>query len=246
MAQNFEPLTPSPRCKNGVKSMRILIVEDDREINKLLSDYLQNEGFETVKTHNGAEAELIMKNEKFDIVLMDLMLPEIPGEKLIAKLRETSDTPVIVVSAKSEIETRLEMLRIGADDYIVKPFNLDEVLVRIQVVLRRMNKDVKRNITRFENHGLVLLKEEKRVEYEGKEIVLTAKELKILELLMTNPNKTFTKAGLYESVWNDEYYYEDNIINVHVSNLRNKLKKITGRDYIETVWGIGYRLNNSQ
>lgn len=226
--------------------MRVLIVEDDREISKLLRDFLHNEGYEVIHTYNGAEAALIMKNEKFDIILMDLMLPEVSGEKLIEKFRESSDTPVIVVSAKSEIETRLETLKIGADDYIIKPFNLDEVLVRIQVVLRRMNKEVKKNVTKYENHGLIFFAEENRVEYEGKELVLTAKELKILELFMTNPNKTFTKAGLYESVWDDVYYYEDNIINVHVSNLRNKLKKITGRDYIETVWGIGYRLNNSK
>ena len=226
--------------------MKVLIVEDDREISKLLRDFLHNEGFETVQTFNGAEAELIMKNEKFDIILMDLMLPEVSGEKLIEKFREVSDTPIIVVSAKSEVETRLETLKIGADDYIIKPFNLDEVLVRIQVVLRRMNKEVKKNVTKYENRGLIYFAEENRVEYEGKELVLTAKELKILELFMTNPNKTFTKAGLYESVWDDVYYYEDNIINVHVSNLRNKLKKITGRDYIETVWGIGYRLNNSK
>lgn len=226
--------------------MKVLIVEDDREISKLLRDFLHNEGFETVQTFNGAEAELIMKNDKFDIILMDLMLPEVSGEKLIEKFREVSDTPIIVVSAKSEVETRLETLKIGADDYIIKPFNLDEVLVRIQVVLRRMNKEVKKNVTKYENRGLIYFAEENRVEYEGKELVLTAKELKILELFMTNPNKTFTKAGLYESVWDDVYYYEDNIINVHVSNLRNKLKKITGRDYIETVWGIGYRLNNSK
>lgn len=226
--------------------MKVLIVEDDREISKLLYGFLQSEGFETVRSFNGAEAELIMQNQKFDIVLMDLMLPEIPGETLIAKLREISDTPVIVISAKSEIETRLEALRIGADDYIVKPFNLDEVLVRIQVLLRRVNKEIQRNLNRYEDHGLVFIKSENRVEFDGKEIVLTAKELKILELLITNPNKTFTKAGLYESVWEDVYYYEDNIINVHVSNLRSKLKKITGRDYIETVWGIGYRLNKAE
>lgn len=226
--------------------MRVLIVEDDREISKLLRDFLHNESYEVIQTYNGAEAALIMKNEKFDIILMDLMLPEVSGEKLIEKFREVSDTPIIVVSAKSEVETRLETLKIGADDYIIKPFNLDEVLVRIQVVLRRMNKEVKKNATKYENHGLIFFADENRVEYEGKELVLTAKELKILELFMKNPNKTFTKAGLYESVWDDVYYYEDNIINVHVSNLRNKLKKITGRDYIETVWGIGYRLNNSK
>lgn len=225
--------------------MKVLIVEDDVEISRLLGNFLINEGYEIMQSFTGMEADIALRNETFDIVLMDLMLPEIPGEHLIRRIRETSDVPVIVVSAKSEVETRLEALRIGADDYIVKPFNLDEVLVRIQVVMRRANKEVTKAKVKYECRGLVFYADENRVEFEGQPISLTAKELKITELLLTNPGKTFTKAGLYESVWDDVYYYEDNIINVHVSNLRNKLKKITGRDYIETVWGIGYRLKNA-
>ncbi|MBR1598665.1 MAG: response regulator transcription factor [Lachnospiraceae bacterium] len=182
------------------------------------------------------------------------------------------------------METRLEVLRVGADDYIIKPFDLDEVLVRIEVVLRRTGapgagdngvpagvskgmisgntKDYNglagsiqgaasgggsgNNLTAVKitsaDGKLVIYVDENRAAYEDRNLTLTAKELALLQLFLQYPTKTFTKVNLYETVWNDTYYYEDNTINVHMSNLRSKLKKQTGNDYIETVWGIGYRL----
>ena len=253
-------------------SLRILIVEDDREIRKLLSDYLTENGYEVISVGDGSAASKIMKEQVFSIVLMDLMLPYRSGDELIKELREYSNTPVIVLSAKSMTETRLEVLRVGADDYIIKPFELDEVLVRIEVVLRRSHGtavgltnsnstgvdsgkgvDTKpgdgtglSNLTGIKisssDGRLVCYPEENRVVYDGNNLTLTAKEMALLELFLGYPEKTFTKANLYEAVWNDVYYYEDNTINVHISNLRSKLKKQTGKDYIETVWGIGYRL----
>ena len=136
----------------------------------------------------------------------------------------------------------------GADDFILKPFDLDEVLVRIEVVLRRSNQPETEYSGQEKSEQMLtcgelcLYPEQHRVTYRGENLALTSKELKLLELLMKEPDKTFTKANLYESVWNDVYYYEDNTINVHLSNLRSKLKKATGQEYIETVWGIGYRL----
>jgi DNA-binding response OmpR family regulator len=229
---------------------RILIVEDDREINKLLADFLQENGFETISAFDGMEASVKMKAQDYQLVLMDLMLPYKDGKHLIEELRAYSNCPVVVLSAKSMMETKLEVLRIGADDYIMKPFDLNEVLVRVEVVLRRSGTgDVRENgketdvlrcgdlqLNKAENHAL----------YHEKNIPLTAKELKLLQLFLEYPQKTFTKANLYETVWHDTYYYEDNTINVHVSNLRGKLKKATGNDYIETVWGIGYRLRETQ
>ncbi len=224
-------------------SNRILIVEDDPQISELLSGFLQQNGCETITAADGDTASLLLKKQNYDIVLMDLMLPKRSGEELIRELRRYSEAPVIVISARSMLETRLEMLRIGADDYILKPFDLNEVLVRIQVVLRRSgtaSSDV------ISCGGLTLNSADKCVAYNGDAIALTAKELMLLQLFMEHPKKVYSKANLYESVWNDTYYYEDNTVNVHVSNLRSKLKKASGRDFIETVWGIGYRLREEQ
>ena len=221
---------------------KILIVEDDKEISRLLCDFLEQNSFEAATALDGNAASIAMRKGGFDLILMDLMLPYKDGEQLIKELRGYSDTPVIVLSAKSMIETRLEVLRLGADDYILKPFDLNEVLVRIEVVLRRSRgaDDKKSDVLSWGE--LTFSTEENSVMFREKSIALTAKELQLLRLFMENPKKTFTKANLYESVWNDVYYYEDNTINVHVSNLRGKLKKATGNDCIETVWGIGYRL----
>ncbi len=221
---------------------RILIVEDDREINKLLADFLQKNGYETDSAEDGGKASLLLRKQDFDLVLMDLMLPYKSGEHLIKEFREYSQIPVIVLSAKSMLETRLEVLRLGADDYILKPFDLNEVQVRIEVVLRRSGAGTSSAGGMLSCGDLCFNTEKNSVTYRGKPIALTAKELMLLKLFMEHPQKVYTKANLYESVWNDTYYYEDNTINVHVSNLRSKLKKATENDYIETVWGIGYRL----
>lgn len=221
---------------------RILIVEDDHEINKLLADFLQKSGYETESAEDGSKAALLLRKQDFDLVLMDLMLPYKSGEHLIKEFREYSQIPVIVLSAKSMMETRLEVLRLGADDYILKPFDLNEVQVRIEVVLRRSGASVSASTGILSCGDLCFNAQENTVTYQSKSIALTSKELMLLKLFMEYPKKVYTKANLYESVWNDTYYYEDNTINVHVSNLRSKLKKATGNDYIETVWGIGYRL----
>ncbi len=220
---------------------RILVVEDDKEINKMLSSFLEEQGYEVISVFDGREASRKLK-EEYDLILMDLMLPFKPGEILVRELREFSKVPVIVLSAKSMMETRLEVLRMGADDYILKPFDLNEVLVRMEVVLRRTMPEEEEKSKIYQCKDLVLYPDENRVVFRDKNISLTQKEWLLLKLLMENPKKTFSKANLYETVWQDVYYYEDNTINVHMSNLRSKLKKETGQEYIETVWGIGYRL----
>lgn len=225
----------------------VLIVEDHRDISDMLSAFLTEQGYEVSCAYDGREASALLKSRDYTIVLMDLMLPYKSGEVLIGELRKRNNTPVICLSAKSGKDTRLETLRMGADDYILKPFDLDEVLVRIEVVLRRSGAlkyqtDAGTKAQMLSCGGLCLYVSEHRVEYEGKNIALTAKEMQLLKLFLEYPTKTYTKANLYESVWQDVYYYEDNTINVHVSNLRSKLKKATGREFIETVWGIGYRL----
>lgn len=219
---------------------QLLIVEDDEEIASILKSYLEEKGYQTFHAADGNSASAMMKSRTFSLILMDMMLPYKSGGELIAELREYSDTPVIVISAKSEMETRLEVLRIGADDYILKPFNLDEVLVRIEVVIRRSGTVCKKDVLSY--GGIELDLSENIAVCCGKELTLTAKELSLLKLFLEHPKKVFTKANLYESVWQDTYFYEDNTVNVHISNLRSKLKKASGRDHIETVWGIGYRM----
>lgn len=219
---------------------RIAVIEDDREISNILTKILTENGYEAKTAYDGSSALKMLKTDSFDLILMDLMLPYMNGETLIYELRKISDTPVIVISAKSMMETKLEVLRLGADDYIIKPFDINEVIVRVEVVLRRVQANIGGVI--LSSGKLSLNTAEKRAEYDGKPISFTAKEISLLELFLKNPKKTYTKAELYETVWNDVYYYEDNTINVHVSNLRSKLKKASGHDHIETVWGIGYKL----
>ncbi len=236
---------------------KVLIVEDDREIRKLLKDYLTDYEYEVTEAKEGNEASRLIASECYDVILMDMMLPYRSGDILIRELRSRADdlkaarTPVIVISAKSGSETRIETIRIGADDYIIKPFDLGEVLVRIEAVLRRSadgeytgaSGSTDSDSGKVIRYGEIEYSEvDNTVTYKETPIKLTAKEMQLLAIMLKNPKKTFTKANLYESVWNDTYIYEDNTINVHMSNLRSKLKKATGLEYIETVWGIGYKL----
>lgn len=218
----------------------VLIVEDEIEISRILQELLTKNGCTVTCAYDGISASELIAKSGFDMILMDLMLPKRSGEELIRELRNRSDAPVIVISAKTMLETRLEVLRLGADDYILKPFDLNEVLVRMEVVLRRSGR-LKADKAVLEYGGLSLYTEENRVLCGDTALNLTAKEFMLLRLFMEHPKKVYTKANLYESVWNEEYIYEDNTINVHVSNLRSKLKKACGHDLIETVWGIGYK-----
>lgn len=221
---------------------KVLVVEDEREISRILEEFLERNDYSVTVASDGLTASQIMEKEQFDMILMDLMLPGKSGEELIRELRKFSDSPLIVISAKSALEARIEALRIGADDFILKPFELSEVLVRMEVVLRRAGKFAGTSTGDLSYKGLVYVTSENRVLYNGKAVSLTAKELMMLRLFLKYPKKVFTKANLYESVWNEDYVFEDNTINVHVSNLRSKLKKASGEDFIETVWGIGYKL----
>ncbi len=224
---------------------KILIVEDDKEITRLLCDYLQSQGYSVVTAENGLSALTILHDEQtIDLVCLDLMLPFQSGDVVLTKLREFSDIPVIILSAKDTVQTKIDVIRMGADDYITKPFDLDEVAVRIEAVLRRIDKQEKGDgKEKLQYKELQMDCNAKTVTVKGNLLVLTSKEYGILELMLRNPTKLFSKANLFESVWNEPYFNEDSTLKVHISNLRNKIKQYAQEEeYIETVWRMGYRL----
>ena len=225
----------------------ILIVEDDYDINHMLSDLLGGQGYRTASAFSGTEALLYIEKEAPSAVILDLMLPGMTGEELLSRIKKLNTAiSVIVSSAKDDVRTRVELLRAGADDYVVKPFDTDELLARLEAVLRR-NGQGKQGAGggkgRLTYKDIVMEPEDFSVTVSGQEITLTRREYLILELLVRNPGKVFTKNNIYESVWNEEYLGEDNAVNVHISNIRQKLAKINSAEtYIQTVWGIGFKM----
>ena len=224
----------------------VLIVEDDNEINQMLTELLRSRGYVTESAYSGTEALLRLEKETPRAVILDLMLPGMSGEELLGKIKALQPgISVIVTSAKDAVNTRVELLRAGADDYIVKPFDTEELLARLEAVLRRngTDSDSERTGKKLVFRDVIMDTEEHRVTVAGQEITLTRREYLILELLMSNPQKVFTKNKIYESVWNEEFVGEDNAVNVHISNIRQKLSKANGGEvYIQTVWGIGFKM----
>ncbi len=221
----------------------ILIVEDDNDISQMLRELLQQEGYATQQAYSGTEALFYLEKECPKAVILDLMLPGISGEELLSKVKASyPQTAIIVASAKEELQTRISLLRAGADDYITKPFDTDELLARLEAVLRRSAKErTAEKVLQYKD--IIMSPEEARVTVAGVEIKLTRREFLILKLLMENPGKVFTKSNIYESVWNEEFLGEDNAVNVHISNLRQKIAKVNDKEtYIETVWGIGFKM----
>ena len=224
----------------------LLIVEDDADISGLLVKILKGAGYETSQAFSGTEARLILEKAQPDLILLDLMLPGLSGEEVLQMLREEwhSDVPVLVLSAKNSLNDKVSLLKNGADDYITKPFEPEEVLARVEAALRRFGKGGHKAGARLLTYGqLCLDPEAHRVTAGGRELSLTNHEYDILYLLMEHPQKVFSRESLYELVWHGGYYGENNTVNVHVSNLRKKIKACgIGEEYIQTVYGIGFKL----
>lgn len=226
--------------------MKLLLVEDDAEICSMLKTYLERENFEVAAACDGGQALRMFAEERFDLVLLDLMIPKMSGMDVLQKIRSQSVVPVIILSAKASETDKTLGLGLGADDYITKPFSLAEVLARVRAALRRtMQYDAepvrKPQVLKAGNLSMNL--EDYSVTKAGERIELTAKEFAILKLLMKNPKRVYTKEQIYSLVWNDEYFGDENAVNVHISRLRNKLEGDPRRPkYVITVWGIGYKL----
>lgn len=224
----------------------ILIIEDNEDVNRMLAGALTDAGYRVTACYTGADGIAEIRSNAYDLILLDLMLPYKSGDEVLKEARQWTDVPVIVVSAKDMVGTKIDLLRLGADDYITKPFDLGEVAARVESNLRRAHKH-KRENGMYRYKDLTLDDGAKRVTVQGAELELTAKEYGILELLVKQGGKVFTKANLYESVWQEEYLGDDNAVKTHMSNLRAKLKKANpDEEYIETVWGLGYRLRKER
>ena len=219
----------------------ILIVEDDVNINELLKEALGKEGYSCTQAFSGTEAEMLLEKEEYVLVLLDLMLPGMSGEKVLQFIREKGQTPVIILTAKDTLDSKVEILRSGADDYITKPFEIKEVLARIEVWIRRMRGQTSERKLSYK--AMVIDKDNHSVTVEGNELSkITKQEFSILELLVKNPKKVFSKEEIFEYAWEQEYMGETKTLDVHISNIRKKIKEVSEKEYIETVWGIGFRL----
>lgn len=227
----------------------ILIIEDEPDINKLLSRILEAAGYRTRQAFSGTEAGLLLEKEIPDLILLDLMLPGLPGEELLHKIREDLGllVPVLIISAKGLLSDKVTLLNSGADDYLTKPFEPEEVVARVRAALRRTEKTPMTGApaanTCITYRRLKLYPESRKVTVSGKELELTAHEYDLLHLFIRNPAKVYSRESLYELVWNGGYYGENNTVNVHISNLRKKMKEADPHEeYILTVYGIGFKL----
>ena len=219
---------------------RILIVEDDTDINNSTAEYLRRQGCACAQAFSGTEGRMLWREGGFDLLLVDLMLPGLSGNELISEIRKTSNLPIIVLSAKTELSDKVELLGSGADDYLTKPYQLEELWARILVQLRHASAAP--TGARLCYRDWVLDLDEMTLTAAGRPVSLTAHEFKIVELLAGRPKRVFTKQQIYEAVWEQDYAVEDKTITVHISNIRAKLRPSGTDGYIQTVWGIGFKL----
>lgn len=225
----------------------ILLVEDDTQINEMVASHLKKEGYTVFSAFDGQEALDLFEQESVDLIILDLMLPTYNGLDIVQLIRRKSMLPILIMSAKDSDVDKALGLGFGADDYIGKPFSLIELTARVKAALRRsmqyslLNKENKEQVVIV--HDLRIDLNNFSVSKKGEPINLTAKEFQILSLLATSPNQVFTKGQLFESVWKEAYYGDDNVINVHIRRLREKIEDDASAPlYIKTIWGIGYKM----
>lgn len=220
---------------------KILVVDDDSNINELLRLYLEKEGFSVAQSYDGNEA--IKKFDEFnpDLVLLDIMLPGMDGWQFCREIRKKSNVPVIMVTAKGETFDKVLGLELGADDYVVKPFDTKEVVARIKAVLRRYSNKKEDAVKEVKYDNLVVNLTNYELRVKGKQVDTPPKELELLYYLASNPNRVFTRDQLLDEVWGFEYYGDSRTVDVHVKRLREKLDGVSDKWSLKTVWGVGYK-----
>ncbi|MBO5728050.1 MAG: response regulator transcription factor [Oscillospiraceae bacterium] len=220
---------------------KVLIVEDDSNIAQLLQLYLDKEGFETCVARDGGKGVELFRTFAPELVLLDIMLPVMDGWSVLKKIREEGDTPVIMLTAKGEVEDRVAGLESGADDYVVKPFEMKEVLARIHAVLRRAGAEEESGEKKLSFDRLTINLDSYELLVDGQRIDTPPKELELLFHLASSPNRVFTRNQLLDEVWGFDYFGDSRTVDVHIKRLREKLEGVSRQWSLKTVWGVGYK-----
>ncbi len=221
---------------------KILVADDDRNINELLGLYLDKEGYTVVSASDGEEAIAKFAAENPDLVLLDIMMPKQDGWQVCREIRKKSNCPIIMITAKGETFDKVLGLELGADDYVVKPFDAKEIIARIKAVLRRTGKNVDASDVKEVNYDKLVVNMTKyEIKVDGKVIDTPPKELELLYHLASNPNRVYTRDQLLDEVWGFEYYGDSRTVDVHVKRLREKLEGVSDKWMLKTVWGVGYK-----
>ena len=223
---------------------KILIVEDEANIRELLRLYLEREGYTVLEAENGVEGIKKWKSDKPDMLLLDVMMPVMDGWAVCRELRAESDVPLIMLTAKGETADRVSGLEMGADDYIVKPLEMPEVIARVRAVFRRMAPDDALEKLSFDN--LVIDKQAYDLVIKGKRVDAPPKEIELLYFLASSPNRVFTRAQLLDDVWGFDYFGDTRTVDVHVKRLREKLEGVSDKWELKTVWGVGYKFETKE
>jgi len=228
----------------GVIMKKILIIEDDVDINEMIYWMLQNNGYQAYCAYSGSEALLFLNQNEVDLILLDLMLPGVTGEQVVERFENKNQIPIIVLTALSDTLTITTLLRKGANDYIVKPFDYTVLLARIEVQLRISSTSIKEAPSIITHKNMTLNLNNYTVSIHDNYLSFSKRDFEILKALLQNKNQVFTKEAMYRLAWQEEYYGDENIINVHISNIRKKLAQYDpNEEYIETIWGIGIKLH---
>ena len=223
---------------------KILIVEDEANIRELLRLYLEREGYTVLEAENGVEGIKKWKSDKPDMLLLDVMMPVMDGWEVCREIRAESDVPIIMLTAKGETADRVSGLEMGADDYIVKPLEMPEVIARVRAVFRRMAPDDAPEKLSFDN--LVIDKQAYDLVIKGKRVDAPPKEIELLYFLASSPNRVFTRAQLLDDVWGFDYFGDTRTVDVHVKRLREKLEGVSDTWELKTVWGVGYKFETKE
>ena len=221
--------------------MRILVVDDEKLLVKGVKFNLENEGYEVECAYDGASAVELARNGRFDLIILDVMMPELDGQEACMRIREFSNVPIIMLTAKGETEDKVTGLEGGADDYIVKPFEMKEVLARIHAVLRRTGQEEEQGDQKLSFDKLVINLDSYELLVDGKRVDTPPKELELLYHLASTPNRVYTRNQLLDEVWGFDYFGDSRTVDVHIKRLREKIENVSSQWALKTVWGVGYK-----